>query len=164
MSLNPEESSSDFEKIVAALNREQVEFLIIGAFAVAHYGHVRNTQDLDIYIRPTPVNAGKTVRALKAAGFSGEDVKAEFFTIDNGVRLGELPEQVDLISYLPGVDPDELWRRRESGHFGGESVFFISREDLIANKRVVGRVQDVADVEMLKKNDGTPDGPNQKNF
>ena len=154
MSPGAEEEESDLERVVAALNEQGVQFLIVGGFAVVHHGHVRTTEDLDIYIRPTTENAERTVRALSRLGFTGEEVSAEAFTKDNGLSLGAVPMKVDLIAYVPGVDPEAMWSRRQSGRFGAQRADFISRQDLIANKRAVGRAQDLADVQMLE---GSPD-------
>lgn len=142
----------DFEALVAGLNRRQVEFLIVGGYAVVHHGYVRTTEDLDIYIRPTPGNAQRTVRALRELGFSGAEIAAEAFTADNGLSLGEAPVIVDLIAFIPGVDPEKLWSHRQAGRFGEQPAFYISREDLILNKRAVGRAQDLADIQKLELN------------
>ena len=141
---------SDFETVIAALNEQRVEFLIIGGYAVVHHGYVRTTEDLDIYIRPTPKNAKRAVRAIAQLGFTGEEIAAEAFTMDNGLSLGVAPMTVDLVAYIPGVDPEKLWRSRQAGHFGDQDVHFISREDLIKNKRAIGRAQDLADVQKLE--------------
>lgn len=150
MSPNPDEEKSDFEKVISALNEHQVEFLIIGGYAVVHYGYMRTTEDLDIYIRPTPKNAQRAVRAIAQLGFTGAEISAEVFTLENGLSLGVAPMTVDLIAYIPGVDPEKLWSSRQAGRFGDQDVNFMSREDLINNKRAVGRAQDLADVQKLE--------------
>ena len=152
MSARTSPERPDYETLIAALNTQRVEFLIIGGYAVVHHGYVRTTEDLDIYIRPTPRNARKTVRALKELGFNGDEIRAEAFTIDNGLSLGVAPVVVDLIAFIPGVDPQMLWSRRQAGRFGEQTVDYISREDLILNKRAVGRAQDLADVQKLELN------------
>lgn len=140
----------DFDRIVVSLNRHQVEFMIIGGYAVVYHGHVRNTKDLDLYIRPTEENAKRTVAALEEAGFASPELAAEVFTADNGISLGEEPVKVDLISHLPGVIFEEAWTRREASAFGPETVNYISREDLIKNKRAAGRPRDLDDVRELE--------------
>ena len=78
------------------------------------------------------------------------ELKPEVFTEDNGISLGEIPVKVDVISKLPGVDFDQAWARRATGPFGSETVSFISREDLISNKRAVARPKDLLDVVELE--------------
>lgn len=148
---SPDDSGvDDFDKIVASLNKHRVEFMIIGGYAVVYHGHVRNTKDLDLYIRPTEENAKRTVAALEEAGFSSPDLTSAVFTAENGISLGEEPVRVDLISNLPGVDFEEAWGRRETSVFGPATAAYISRADLIKNKRAVGRPRDLDDVRELE--------------
>lgn len=152
MDCAPQEASGldDFDRIVASLNKHNVEFMIIGGYAVVFHGHVRNTQDLDLYIRPTEENARRTVAALGEAGFASPELNAEVFTADNGISLGVEPVKVDLLSHLPGVIFEEAWTRRETSVFGPETASYISRGDLIKNKLAVGRPRDLDDVRELE--------------
>lgn len=145
------EALDDFDRIVASLNKHRVEFMIAGGFAVIYHGHVRDTADLDLYVRSSPENAQRTVRALEEAGFRSPDLTPEVFTDDNGIHLGDGLVEVDVLSTLKGVDWNQAWARRASGPFGPAEVFFLSLPDLIANKRAVGRLQDLADVEKLDR-------------
>lgn len=142
--------SDDFDRIVSSLNKHHVDFMIIDGWAVVYHGHVRMTEDLDIYVRPTEDNAKRTVAALEAAGGGCPELTPEVFTRDNGISLGEAPMKVDVVSRLPGVDFDQAWSRREAGPFGSETVSFMSREDLISNKRAVARPKDLLDVSELE--------------
>lgn len=149
----------DFDRIVASFNKHQVEFMIIGGWAVVYHGHVRETEDLDIFIRRTEENAKKAVAALEDIGGGCPELTPEVFIHDNGISLGEAPVKVDVLSNLPGVDFQESWSRCESGPFGEETVKFISREDLIANKRKVARPKDLDDARELEA--GTDKNPEQ---
>lgn len=82
MTQTQEEDSSfdDFDRIVASLNKHKVDFMIIGGFAVVYHGYVRNTKDLDIFIRRSEDNAGRTVAALEEVGFGSPDMTPEVFT------------------------------------------------------------------------------------
>lgn len=155
----------DFDRIVASLNKLRVDFMIIGGWAVVFHGHVRLTEDLDLYIRPTEENAKRAVAALEAVGGACPELKPEVFIHDNGISLGDKPVQIDIISKLPGVDFEQAWSRRETGPFGSETVNFISREDLIKNKRAVARPKDLEDARQLEAspnpepgNKAPPDG------
>lgn len=156
-SLAEASSSDDFDRIVASLNKHQVEFMIIGGFAVVYHGHMRATKDLDLYIRRTEENAEKTVAALEEVGFGSPEMTPKVFTADNGISLGARPLQIDIISNLRGIDFNEAWSRREIGSFGRETVNYISREDLIRNKRAAGRPLDLDDARELEA------GRDQKN-
>ncbi len=152
MSRSPEETDSadDFDRIIASLNKHQVDFMIIGGFAVVYHGHMRATKDLDLYIRRTEENAKKTIAALAEVSFGSPEMTPEVFTADNGISLGTRPLQIDVMSNLRGIDFNQAWARRESGSFGRETVNYISREDLIANKRAAGRPIDLDDARELE--------------
>lgn len=152
MTDRPAESSGldDFDVIVAALNRRGAEYMIIGGFAVVFHGYVRATEDMDLFVRPTEENARRVVAALEDAGFGCPELTAGVFTADNGISIGEAPVTVDILARLPGVSFEEAWGRRETGAFGAETACFISREDLIKNKRAVGRPRDMDDVRELE--------------
>lgn len=153
MTQAPEDAPSfdDFDRIVASLNKHKVDFMIIGGLAVVYHGHVRNTKDLDLFIRRTEENAKRTVAALEEVGFGSPEMTPEVFIGDNGISLGTRPLQVDIMSNLRGVDFDEAWSRRESSRFSMETVNYISREDLIVNKRAAGRPLDLDDARELEK-------------
>ena len=53
----------DFKDLLSELNANHVEYLVVGAHALAAYGHVRATKDIDIWVRPEPGNARRVVDA-----------------------------------------------------------------------------------------------------
>ena len=145
----------DFDRVVSSLNKHKVEFMIIGGWAVVYHGHVRETEDLDIFIRRTEENARKAVAALEAVGGACPELKPGVFLSDNGISLGEVPIKIDIISNLPGVDFEQAWPRSKIDAFGSETVHYISREDLIKNKRTVARPRDLNDALELEAGQGT---------
>ena len=60
--------SPDFKELLLAFNAHNVEYLIVGAHALAAHGHVRATKDLDLWIRPDEKNAQRVLRALSEFG------------------------------------------------------------------------------------------------
>ncbi len=145
----PEEQSDDFAELVAALNRNRVEFVIVGAHAVAFHGYPRGTKDLDILIRPTPDNIPRVLAALDDFGFGSLGLKEADFSGDNVVQLGYPPNRVDLLSAISGVGTEKVWKTRVKGAYQGLPAYFISRECLLANKRAADRGQDRLDVQKL---------------
>lgn len=141
----------DFDRIVASLNANGAEFMIVGGYAVIFHGFVRNTKDLDILVRPTAENAQRTVTALEKAGFGCPELKADLFTTGKGITYGEPPVRIDIISKIPSITFEEAWARREKSRFGPAAVNFISLDDLLCNKRAVGRTQDMLDVQRLEE-------------
>lgn len=147
----PEKQADDFAELVAALNRNKAEFVIVGAHAVAFHGYARGTKDLDILIRSTPENVPKVLAALQDFGFGSLGLKEADFAADNVVQLGYPPNRVDLLSGVSGVDTEKVWKTRVKGSYQGLPACFISRECLLENKRAAGRGQDRLDAQKLEE-------------
>ena len=140
----------DLREFVELLNELEVHFLIVGAFAVAHYGYVRYTADLDVFVEKSNENAERILRAIGEFGFGGVGLTPEDFTHkDQIVQLGVAPNRIDLLTTLSGVSFDEAWSSRELGSIGGLTVPIISRALLKQNKLATGRPKDLADLEYL---------------
>jgi predicted nucleotidyltransferase len=143
--------NSDFSDLLRHLNARNVEYLVIGGYALIQYTEPRYTKDLDLWIRATPANAEAVFRALAEfgaplAGLSPADFLEEGYYYQMGVP----PVRVDIFMGIPGVVFAEAWPRRMTVDFEGLPVPFISREDLIAAKRAAGRRQDLLDVDALE--------------
>lgn len=147
----PEKQTDDFAELVAAFNHNKVEFVIVGAHAVAFHGYARGTKDLDILIRPTPENIPRVLAALKDFGFGSLGLKESDFTGDSVVQLGYPPNRVDLLSGISGVDTEKAWKTRVEGTYQGHPANYISRECLLENKRAADRGQDRLDVKKLEE-------------
>jgi hypothetical protein len=146
---------SDFEELFGFLTARNVRFVVVGGHALAYHGRPRYTKDLDVFVEPTAENAARLLRALEDFGFGGLGLtEADFDTPGKVVQLGVAPNRIDLLTAIDGVSFDQAWQGRAAGRFGTESVPFLGRRELLANKRAVGRLQDLADIEALE-----PDGP-----
>jgi hypothetical protein len=142
---------NDFEELFGYLTARSVRFVVVGGHALAFHGHPRFTKDLDIFVEPTPENAGRLLSALVDFGFGGVGLTAaDFSTPGRVVQLGVAPNRVDLLTAIDGVTFEEAWNGRAMGHFGAEAVAFLGRQELLRNKRTVGRLQDLADIEALE--------------
>lgn len=143
--------SPDFKELLAEFNAHQVEYLVVGAHALAAHGHVRATKDLDIWVRPTSGNAGRVLGALAAFGTPLHDLSAEDLSQPGLVfQIGVPPVRVDVITAIDGIDFDSAWADRVETELGGVRAPVLSREHLIVNKRASGRHQDLADLERLE--------------
>jgi hypothetical protein len=139
----------DFNDFVTALNKNGVQFLIVGSFALAFHGCPRATGDIDFWIRPTIANAKNLLKALKDFGFGKLDISERDVLSGNIIQLGYPPVRIDLVSVLAGLTPEEIWEGRQAGKFGKHDVHYISKDSYIKNKRAVGRHKDLADLELL---------------
>ncbi len=141
----------DFKDLLSAFNAQKVEYLVVGAHALASYGHVRATKDLDIWIRPTPENAKNVVGALRSFGAALQDLTEDDLAKPGTVfQIGVPPVRIDVLTTIDGIDFAEAWPLRVQTKFAGEPGAVISREHFIKNKRASGRAQDLADIERLE--------------
>lgn len=142
----------DLLELLESFRSHGVEFLVAGGHAVAFHGRPRLTEDLDLFVRPDAENGQRIVDALTAFGFGSLALSARDFTADDRViQLGRVPNRVDLLTRLYGVEFAAAWSRRVPARLGDVEVSMLSREDLIANKRATGRTQDIADAEFLER-------------
>ena len=149
------ESYQDFSELLELLNATEVEYLVVGGYAVAHHGHPRYTRDLDLFVHTSPDNARRIVKVLGEFGFGAVGLTEEDFASPNRVvQLGQPPIRIDFVTSLDGVNWDEAWATRTPGRYGAVDVNYISKDQLISNKRAVGRLQDLADVEALQAGPG----------
>jgi hypothetical protein len=144
------ELDKDFSEFVALFIDHDVQFLIVGGYALAAHGLPRATGDLDAWVRVSEANSVKIFAALREFGFGDVGVSAsDFDHEDSVVQLGFPPYRIDILTSVDGIDFDGAWDRRMLVEVNNLSVPFISRDDLIANKKAAGRPQDIADVQRL---------------
>lgn len=144
--------SKDLREFVALLNSNGVEYLVVGAFAVAYHGFPRYTGDLDLLVRPSPENAARLMRALAQFGFGSLDIKAaDLQSPGMVIQLGVTPNRIDLLTAISGVPFEEAWATRCRGQIDGVETQFIGRDALIRNKENTGRTKDLGDAEELRK-------------
>ena len=145
------ETYRDFQELFASLNAHEVEYMIVGSYALAHYGSPRYTGDIDVYLNCTDANARKVIAALKDFGFNAPELAPEDFTKpDTIVQIGVPPVRVDLITSIDGVNWEETQKGKTAGDYGGVPVFFIGKREFIANKKASGRKKDLADIEAIE--------------
>ncbi len=148
MELNP-----DFKDMLSALNDADVDYMVVGAYAVAAYGFPRATGDLDIWIRADSKTAPKVFRAITVFGAPLSDLTLEDFASPSIVfQIGVPPGRIDLLTSISGVSFDDAWPRHIRIELDGISLPLISRSDLIANKKASGRLKDLVDVQSLENN------------
>jgi hypothetical protein len=143
--LNP-----DYRDMLSAFDDADVEYLVVGAYAVAAHGHPRATGDIDLWVRPSSDNAKRVLRALDAFGAPLSEISEEDFRKPNLVfQIGIAPRRIDILTSAEGLTFDVAWRDRLIVELEGVSVPVLSKEHLIQNKRALGRHQDLADIEHL---------------
>jgi hypothetical protein len=141
----------DFDEFCALLSARDVEYVIVGAHALAFHGAPRFTGDLDILVRPTEESGRRLLAAIADFGFPTTPVTPLDIVIGKKViEMGVPPVQIHVMSAIDGVAWDEVWASREMGAFGARAVAFIGRDAFLRNKRAAGRPKDLADIEALR--------------
>jgi hypothetical protein len=136
--------------LLAAFAAAKVEYAVVGGVAVNAHGYTRATNDLDIFIRPTEKNARAAFQALLALGVPLEGLEpSDLLNDEENLRFGPEEEHIDILASIGEMKFDQVWRNRIETEVGGISIPFISKMDLIENKRQVGRLRDLADAEEL---------------
>jgi len=144
--------NQDFLDLISAFNAAEVQYLVVGAYAVGVHGHPRATKDLDIWIDASPENAGRVMNALRAFGAPlGELDARDFETPGTGFMMGNPPRRIDVLTQIDGVRFADVAPRAIEASFDGVPTQVIGFDDLLANKRAAGRLQDLADVRALER-------------
>lgn len=144
--------SRDFKEFIGLLNSNAVEYLVVGGYALAAHGHPRYTGDLDIWVGSKPENISRLLASLDAFGFGSLGLSAtDFATPDAVVQLGYPPGRIDLMTGIDGVEFDACNNRRLLVQVGDVTLPIIHVDDFKTNKRAVGRLQDLADLEALER-------------
>lgn len=144
--LNP-----DFKDILSAFCEEKVEFLVVGGYAMAFHGFVRATGDIDLWIRCSPENAEKVWRALEKFGAPLFDLTPEDLQTPGMVfQIGMIPNRIDVITQIDGVEFDEAWNEHRTVEIEGLQIPVISKTHLLVNKKSTGRIKDRNDALWLQ--------------
>ena len=143
--------NEDYRDMLQALSEEKVKFLLVGAYALAAHGYPRATMDIDIWVMPSPQNADAVLRALRRFGaplhnLTQEDLQKE----DTIFQIGVAPRRIDIITAASGLQFEDTYGRSLSVNIEGIEMHIPSIDDLIRNKRAIGRTRDLADAEVLE--------------
>jgi Nucleotidyl transferase of unknown function (DUF2204) len=142
----------DLVEMLSAFGAAGVRYLVIGGHAVSLHARPRTTKDLDLWLDAAPHNIARACAALQRFGVPA-DIVGSLRTArpDEIVWMGRVPARVDFLQTVPGLDFETSWARRVTVDVDGVAVPFVGREDLLTNKRAVGRPQDRRDVRALER-------------
>jgi hypothetical protein len=148
------EVQKDFKEFLALLNAHEADFMIVGGYALAFHGAPRYTGDIDVFIKPDSKNAQLIMKVLEEFGFSSLELSIDDFKKeDSVVQLGLPPVRIDIITSISGVTWEQADASKEPGKYGEVPVFYIGKNQYVANKRAIGRAKDIADIEALGEED-----------
>jgi Nucleotidyl transferase of unknown function (DUF2204) len=143
--------STDFKEFIELLNSTQVEYMLVGGYALATYGHPRYTGDMDVWVKPEADNVERLLLVLSAFGFASVGLKkADFMEPEAVVQLGYPPARIDLLTAIDGVTFDACFERRAVVVIDDVTIPVIHIQDFRTNKIAAGRHKDLADLEAIK--------------
>jgi hypothetical protein len=144
------ELPDDFKEFLRLLNSYQVEYLLIGGYAVGYHGYPRATNDMDVWVAIHSDNAERLVDVLQAFGFAVPELSQALFMQENKiVRMGAPPMRIEILTGISGVTFAECYDARVVDEIDGIPVTLIDLEHLKRNKKASGRYKDLSDLEHL---------------
>jgi hypothetical protein len=144
----------DFSDLLIEFCEARAEFLLVGGWAVILYGHVRATDDMDIFVRPSAANSERVFAALEAFGAplrAHAVAPGHFANEGDAYRFGIAPLKIEVLTKISGVSFDEALRGSKTFELDGYRIPYIGKSALITNKKSAGRHKDLADVEELER-------------
>ena len=142
--------NTDFKELLKTFNQHAVKYLVVGGYAVMKYSEPRYTKDIDIWVEASLDNAKKVFQALKAFGAPLAGLTDADFAADGFFQMGRPPVRIDVLMSLDGVKFPDAWGNRLETSFDGVPAYIIGLDDLLTNKTMAGRPQDLADIERIK--------------
>ena len=140
----------DWKELLELFNSHKVEYLIVGAHALALHGIPRYTGDIDILVNPSEENAVRILAALRDFGFGSLSLDvADFSQPAKVVQLGVVPNRIDLLTGLTGVTFEDAASDSVLGELDGVPVPYIGIRAFRKNKLAAGRPRDLADLDSL---------------
>jgi len=146
--------SDDMAELLSLFEKHEVEYVLVGGYAVNYYGYIRSTQDIDLLVNPSIENAEKLMIALDDFGFGEAGIPRSYFEKPgSAIHLGNEPNRIDLLTKLKGISNDQIFANKKRVQFDSIAVDIIDYQDLIQAKRLSDRLRDQADADELEKTD-----------
>ncbi len=144
----------EHKKFLHLLLKHQVEFILIGGYAVIIYGYERGTGDMDIWLKPDNKNKEKFISALREHGIKEKDLNTIHkmdFSETKVLHIGKKPNKIDFLTKVQGLSYDEADKQKKKLKLNDQLVPVIDYHHLIVLKMIAGRPQDKADIDILQK-------------
>ncbi len=142
------------QKFLEQFIRHDVDFILIGGYAVNYHGYIRATGDMDVWLKPDNENKKKVISAFRDLNLHPDDLTKldESFDFEQVVvfHFGNPPERIDFLTRLPGVVFNDAKQRCVKMPLKEIQIPVLHLDDLIASKLTANRPQDRTDVEILK--------------
>ena len=144
------ELDRNFKEFIQLLNDNNVQYIVVGGYAVSAHGYPRYTGDIDFWVKPDPENALKLEKVINDFGMGSLNIdRSDFIKEDFIIQLGHPPLRIDIITGVSGLNFDDSWKNKLVLEIQGLKINFISLYHLRINKKASGRSRDLNDLENL---------------
>ena len=146
--------NEDYREMLQLLLRNEVNFLVVGAYAMAAYGYPRATGDFDIWVDTTLENSQRIYKSVSDFGAPLSGITERTFT-EKGIvfQIGVAPRRIDIITHIDGVEFHNAYQDKEEVEIENMKIPFLSKSKLIKNKKATGREKDKIDIIYLTELD-----------
>ncbi len=145
--------NDDFVDFLEAFNKFDVEYILVGGYAVIFHGYNRTTGDLDVWVKKTPENFQKIKMAFFEFGMSLFNLDEKLFlntNINDVFTFGRPPVCIDVLTSVKGLEFNEAFTNSKVVEFDKVLVRMIDFLDLMSAKRAANRNKDQDDIEHLE--------------
>ncbi len=140
----------DFKEFLRLLQEADVQYLLIGGYAVGFHGYPRTTADIDIWVAIDPANASKLLAVFHQFGMRDPSLTTALLQEPGKIiRMGIPPMRIEVLTEIDGVTFADCYAERISTVIDGQNVQIISRAHLRTNKKASGSHKDLDDLEHL---------------
>lgn len=147
-----ERLAQDFLDFIGTLNRHDVEFVLVGGYALGVHGVIRATGDIDFLYRRSTENVARLCRALEEFGAPPIVIDPTSLMHPDMVSMfGNPPVRIDLLSNISGVTYAQVWKGRVTLALNDETLHVIGLTELRASKAASGRAKDKSDLRLLDR-------------
>lgn len=144
--------NDDFRDFIAALNNHDVEYLLVGGYAVILHGYRRSTGDMDVWVNVTAENHKKLIKAYLDFGLPTMDISEENFLRNDEMEVftyGLPPVCIEVLKKVKGCHFDDAYEMSKLYYEEELQIRFIHINTLIEAKKASGRYKDLDDIEKL---------------
>ena len=144
--------NEDYKEMLQTLSDQKVEFIVVGAYALAAHGFPRATGDIDIWIKPDKKNSKRVYKALARFGAPINEISEDEFSQPGLIfQIGVAPRRIDLITKIDAVEYEEADSDKIFVDIDDLKIPVLSIDKLIKNKMATGREKDLLDAKLLKQ-------------
>lgn len=147
--------TEEHRELLTALIKNKVDFMLVGGYAVIHYGYDRSTGDMDIWLKTGNRNRDKLINALKDFGITDENIatlqEMDFNDPVPVFYFGKEPRKIDFITLISNINFEQAIGHVNYIDLEKIKVPVINYDDLLLSKSSSTRLKDKADIEELKR-------------